>query len=64
MSTNLREELHTLAEQLPDNATWEEVMERLRFRRAVAEGKAAAKRGEFASDEDVRRVFDKYGVKA
>ena len=48
MSTNLREELHTLAEQLPDNATWEQVMERLRFRQAVAEGKAAAARGEFA----------------
>lgn len=64
MAANLREELHTLAEQLPENATWEEVMERFRFRQAVAEGKAAAARGEFASEEDVRRVFAKYGVKA
>lgn len=32
MSTDLREGLYTLAEQLPDNATWEEALERLRFR--------------------------------
>lgn len=63
MSTDSREELPTLAEQLPDNATWDDVMERLRFRRAVAEGKAAAARGEFASNDEMRRVFYKYGVK-
>lgn len=63
MSTNLREELHTLAEQLPEDATWDEVLERLNFRRAVAEGKAAAVRSEFATEEEVHRVFGKYGVK-
>lgn len=62
MSTSLREELHTLAEQLPDDASWEQVIERLRFRQAVAEGRAAADRGDFASDEAVRRVFRKYGI--
>jgi len=64
MATNVREELHTLAEQLPDNATWDDVLQRLAFRRAVAAGKAAAERGEFASEEEVRRVFAKYGVNA
>ena len=64
MVANLREELHTLAEQLPEDATWEQAIERLRFRQAVAEGKAAAARGEFASEEEVRRVFAKYSVRA
>jgi hypothetical protein len=36
----------------------------LRFLRAVEEGKRAAERDEFASDEEVRRVFARYGVKA
>ena len=64
MVVNLREELHTLAEQLPEDATWEQAIERLRFRQAVAEGKAAAARGEFASEEEVRRVFVKYSIRA
>ena len=64
MVVNLREELHTLAEQLPEDATWEQAIERLRFRQAVAEGKVAAARGEFASEEEVRRVFAKYSVRA
>ena len=64
MVVNLREELHTLAEQLPEDATWEQAIERLRFRQAVAEGKAAAARGEFASEEEVRRVFAKYSIRA
>lgn len=64
MTASLKEELHTLAEQLPDEATWDDVIERIRFRQAVAEGKVAADRGEFASEDDVRRVFAKYGVKA
>ncbi|MHB8425559.1 MAG: hypothetical protein ACYDB9_10510 [Gammaproteobacteria bacterium] len=63
MSTDLREDPHTLAEQSPDNATWEEAQECLRFCQAVAKGKAAAKRGGFASDEDVHHVFNKYGAK-
>lgn len=64
MAANLKETLHTLAEQLPEDATIEDVIERLRFRQAVAEGRHAAERGEFASDEEVRRVFAEYGVKA
>jgi len=64
MAANLRETLHTLAEQLPEDASIEDVIERLRYLRAVEEGKRAAERGEFASDEEVRRVFAKYGADA
>ena len=59
---DLREELHALAERLPETARWADVIEYARFREAVAEGKAAARRGEFASDAEVRAAFAKWGV--
>jgi len=59
---DLRAQLHVLAERLPDTATWADVEEYARFRAAVAEGKAAARRGEFASDDEVRAAFLKWGV--
>ncbi len=62
MASNIRQTLHTLAERLPEDATLGDAIERLRFLRAVEEGKRAAEQGEFASDEEVRRVFAKYGV--
>lgn len=60
---DVRQELHALAERLPDGASWADVEEYARFRSAVAEGKAAIARGEIASEVEVRRVFAKYGVK-
>ncbi len=62
MKITLREEIHALAEQLPEDATWADVLERLRFRAGVEAGHGAADRGEFASEADVRRVFGKYGA--
>ena len=59
---DLRQQVHQIAEQLPPEATWDDVIEQARFRKAVEEGLAAADRGEFASDEEVRRVFRKWGV--
>ncbi len=64
MKSTLREEVHALAEQLPEDATWADVLERLRFRAGVEAGHAAADRGDFATDADVRRVFGKYGASA
>jgi hypothetical protein len=61
-SGNIREALHLIAEQLPEEATWEDVIERLRFRQAVEEGKKAAANGDFAKENDIIRVFAKYGV--
>lgn len=60
--TDVKEALHIIAEQLPDDASWNDALERIRFRMAVSEGKRAAIAGEFATDEEVRRVFAKYGV--
>jgi len=63
MSANLKETLHTLADQLPENATWDDVLEEVRFRRAVEAGIRAADRGEFASANEVREAFASWGVK-
>ena len=60
--TDLRRQVHQIADRLAPDATWDDVIEQVRFRKAVEEGVASADRGEFASDEDVRRVFRKWGV--
>lgn len=62
MAALFKQQAHTLIEQLPDTASWDDLIEQARFHKAVDEGIAAADRGEFASDEDVRRVFTKWGV--
>jgi predicted transcriptional regulator len=59
----LRHKVHELADQLPTDATWDDVIEEARFRRAVEAGIVAADRGSFASDDEVRRAFAKWGVK-
>lgn len=62
MSAQFKLEAHKLVEALPDTATWSDLIEQARFQKALVESIAAANRGEFASDEDVRRVFGKWGV--
>ena len=62
MAMTVKDELLTLAEQLPDDATWDDVLKRLEMGRGVLEGQMAANRGEFTADADVRRLFAKYGV--
>jgi predicted transcriptional regulator len=62
MAGVFKQEAHTLVERLPDTATWDDLIEQARFHKAVEEGIAAADRGAFASDEEVRRVFAKWGV--
>jgi predicted transcriptional regulator len=67
MSTTARgiqQKVHELADQLPEDATWEDVMEAVRFRRAVEAGIAAADRGAFAPEGDVRAAFAKWDVEA
>ncbi|MGH8631178.1 MAG: hypothetical protein ACREU7_10520 [Burkholderiales bacterium] len=59
----LKQAAHALIDQLPDTATWDDVIEEMRFRKAVEEGIAQADRGEFAQPGDVRAAFAKWGVK-
>jgi predicted transcriptional regulator len=60
----IREKVRKLAAQHPADATWDDGIEEARFRRAVETGIAAANRGAFATDEEVRVAFKKWGVKA
>jgi predicted transcriptional regulator len=67
MSANARtlsQKLHELADQLPSDATWDDVIEEMRFRKAVETGIAAADRRSFATEEEVNAAFAKWGVKA
>jgi len=59
----IQQKVRELAEQLPDDATWEDVIAEARFRRAVEAGIGAAERGAFASEEDVRAAFANWNVK-
>lgn len=58
----LRDEVHALAERLPQSGTWDDVIEYARYRKAVQEGIAQAERGEFASEADIQRVYAKFGI--
>ena len=60
----LRQRLHELADQLPADATWDDVIEEARFRKAVEAGVAAADRGAFASEDEVKAAFARWNVKA
>ena len=60
---DVRESLHILAEQLPEGASWEDAIERIRFRQAVEEGKAAARSGDFASEAEVNQVSKNTGIR-
>jgi len=63
MAASVKHELRQLAETLPENATWDDVIEEACFRRAVEAGVRAADRGAFATDEEVRTAFARWGVK-
>jgi predicted transcriptional regulator len=60
MAAVFKREAHRLIDRLPDSATWDDLIECARFQKAIEEGAAAADRGDFASDAEVRCVFDKW----
>ena len=63
MAASVKHELRQLADTLPENATWDDVIEEACFRRAVEAGVRAADRGAFATDEEMRTAFARWGVK-
>ena len=62
MKVNLKQELHILADQLPDTATWKDVLYEAYVRQESEAGLEEARRGEFASDKEVKEAFAKWGV--
>lgn len=65
MSTNvtdIKQALHALADHLPDNATWKDVVYEAYVRQEIEAGLSEARRREFASPDDVQAAFAKWGV--
>lgn len=61
-TTNIKESLHSIADQMPEDATWKDVIYEAYTRQEIEEGLAEARRGEFASDDKVTSTFAKWGV--
>jgi predicted transcriptional regulator len=56
MST-VKDEVRKLAEQLPDSATWDEVMYEIYVRQKIADGEAAIAAGRTVPHADVKKRF-------
>jgi hypothetical protein len=54
-----KDEAHRLIDQLPQDATWEDLMQRIYVRHAVGKGMADSEAGR---TRDVREVRSKYGL--
>jgi len=61
-ANDIKKALHNLADQLPDDATWKDIAYEAYVRQEIEAGLAEAKRGEFASDAEVRDTFKQWGV--
>ncbi len=65
MSTNahdIKQALHALADQLPQDATWKDVVYEAYVRQEIEAGLSEARRGELASADEVRETFARWGV--
>ena len=60
----MREKVHALAEDLPPEASWDDVIEEARFRKAVDLGIEAAEQGAFATEDEVHNAFARCVVKS
>ncbi|AXQ31542.1 hypothetical protein D0B54_23895 [Solimonas sp. K1W22B-7] len=54
---NLKQQAHQLIDQLPDNATWEDVVYELALRRSIEKGLAQADAGLLVPVEDLLNSF-------
>lgn len=62
MAAVFKQVARKLIDGLPESATWDDLIECARFQKAIEEGAQALDRGEFASDEEVQRVFEKWST--
>jgi hypothetical protein len=53
----IKEQIHKLAEELSESATWDDVFYEIYIRRQVALGMQDVDEGRTVSDEDARREF-------
>jgi len=59
---SIREKVHHLADELPAEATWKDVLYEAYVRHEIEAGLQEAERGEFASNADVQSMFAQWGV--
>jgi predicted transcriptional regulator len=55
--TNLKQEAHRLVEQLPEDATWDDLMYQLYVRQAIEAGLADSDAGRTVDVQEVRAKF-------
>ena len=55
----IKEQVHQLADELPESATWEDVMHEVYVQQSIEEGLADAAAGRTVSHEEVKRRFRK-----
>ena len=56
-SMTIKDQVHQLADELPESATWDDVFYEIYTRRQVALGMQDVDEGRTVSDEDARREF-------
>lgn len=61
-TATLRQKVHQLADQLPADATWEDVMVQARVRRSVEEGLTEADAGKLVDGNEVLRWLKSWGT--
>ena len=61
-SYDIKQALHALADQLPASATWKDVAYEAYVRQEIEAGLEEAKRNDFASNDEVKDTFAKWGV--
>ncbi len=55
--TSIKGEAHRIVEQLPDDASWEDLIYRLYVRQSIEAGLRDAEAGNVESVDDVRKSF-------
>ena len=56
-TTNIKQEAHRLIEQLPENATWDDLMYEIYVRQAIEAGLADSEAGRILDIKEVRAKF-------
>lgn len=56
-TTNIKQEAHRLIEQLPEDATWDDLMYEIYVRQAIEAGLADSKTGRTLAVKEVRARF-------
>ena len=58
-AANIKEEVHKIADQLSDDATWDDVADSIFVRQKIAEGLDDIDSGRVISHEDLKRKWEK-----